>query len=346
MNGLRRFNSTAWLTAIACWLGGPVMAETTCIIADDGQSWRCGTAEELANVRPGRIRKESDNRSLPPPLLIDPSRLPRIEYDSAAAAGFAGGPNSASSTAAEPATAPPPRPEEAWLQTRPAASSAGSSPTPPSGANPTAPAGAVSQPAATAAVADAAPAQVAPLQPDRSAEPAPVAAAATSTPEPEPVPAPAPAAVVAPAPSQTRPADPSTATRSTAASPPAPTSATAPPPQPAPAVAAPVPSRTTTPLDLRPRSLADWQSNEYTVQLVAAASPEGFDQFARQAGLASESLFVIRLRHPDADWWLLCSGRHANLAQAQAALAQLPDAARSHGAWPRRIGPLQKDAQP
>lgn len=315
-------------------------AETTCIVAADGKSWQCGTAEELANVQPGRAARSEPPRSLPPPLLIDPARLPRIEYEAAAASGFA-------QPAEPPASPPPAAPQsapagEAWLQRQ-----SGSSSTAPAQAATAAP----PQPAAAALPEAAQAATVAPLPAAPTAVVAPLDPAAD-----------APAAVVEPPPPATAPP---TAT-ATAAPPPPPRPSPPPAPQPPavepqvatdsqPVAAAATPAAVPRPapqpasatrFDLRPRTLSDWQDREYTVQLLATRQADELAGFAAGSSIPAERLFVIRLRQPDADWWLLCTGRHADLEQARGALEALPAPARMHGAWPRRIGPLKKDALP
>lgn len=105
------------------------------------------------------------------------------------------------------------------------------------------------------------------------------------------------------------------------------------------------PTAAPTQLALQPHSIAAWGDREYTLQLVAATSNSGFAQFATEAGLTGADLFVIRLVQPEGDWWLLCSGRYPDLKSARRALDNLPLAARSNGAWPRRLGPLKKDSR-
>lgn len=336
------------LTLSSLLLVHTAAAETTCIVAADGKSWQCGTAEELADVQPGRAVRPESPRNLPPPLLIDPARLPRIEYEAAAAGGFA--------KPTEPPVSPPPavpdtRPaSESWLQqptvgSRPAqvASAAPSQPVEETRPEAAQAATVAPLPATTAAAVapldaavEAGPATTA--EPPRSANPppaatptaaAPAATPTTATPAPAPPPPPTPASQPSPQPQAAADSRPLPAASTPAATP-------NPAPQVTPAAR----------FDLRPRALSDWQDREYTVQLLATRQASEIAGFAASSGIPAERLFVVRLRQPDADWWLLCTGRHADLEQARSALEALPTLARQNGAWPRRIGPLKKDALP
>jgi septal ring-binding cell division protein DamX len=262
-------------------------AETVCVINSDGEGWRCGPEEEISQLQPGRAQRKDSARSLPPPLLIDPARLTRLEYE-AAAAGMRSSPPPAEASASSAGMSDP------WSSAAPAR-----------------------------IVNETLPPTLAVIRPE---------------PGPSTAPAPAPEAAADPVPGAARPA---VETPPVAAAPtPAPVAATAPAAGPARPPGTPVLSLN------RASSIADWGDREYTLQLAAAASAEGFAAFAGVAGLDPNSLFVIRLGQPEGNWWLLCSGRYPDLQSARRALDALPATARTLGAWPRRIGPLKKDARP
>lgn len=267
-------------------LGTAAQAETICVVEPAGEGWRCGTAEEIAGMQPGSAQRPDATRTLPPPLLIDPERLPRLEYQ--AAAGRA-------------ASLPPPT-----LIAAPTSSARGD----------------------------------------------PWSAQAITSPNPDPSGTVAAAATVSSQPSTMTSAEPVGAPKALAAVEPSPAPDAEPAPTHSAALASPAvwtqPEAATKPaLELtQPSSIADWDDREYTLQLVAAANTDGFSEFAKDAGLDAARLSVIRLQHADGDWWLLCSGRYPDLASARHALENLPAAARRNGAWPRRLGPLKKDARP
>ncbi|MCB1608139.1 MAG: SPOR domain-containing protein [Xanthomonadales bacterium] len=91
------------------------------------------------------------------------------------------------------------------------------------------------------------------------------------------------------------------------------------------------------------RQFVGWGDREYTLQLVAAGDPAGFNELATRAGLDPSLVFTVRLNQPDRVWWLLCYGRYESLEQAKQALSNLNPIARGSGAWPRRVGPLQAE---
>lgn len=338
-------------------LSPALAAEQVCVPDPDGEGWRCGTPEEIAQVRPGRVeRSASATTSNPPAYLLDPSRAPQIS--------FQGNP-----TAQRPAATPAP------LYRGPAQQQ------PSRGVPPTL-ARTPAVPRATPVVqqrAAVAPVRTTPTTPAASPQPAAIVRAAPAAARPvvsqpaipasgeqaeidrniaklEALTADAPAAATAPvrpAPAPTAPtavaAAPRSAPATTRAPSPAPpnVATSAPPAKPAATVAAAAP-RATAPLaasNLQPNSerFIGWGKREYTIQLVAASSPADFASFAQQAGLDLSTLHQVRLQQPEQTWWLLCYGRYDSLDSAKLAIAQLPNNARSSGAWPRRIGPLQAE---
>ena len=361
MSGLR---GRCWLIVLAV-IGSQIRAETVCIVDPEGDGWRCGSPEEIAPVRPGRAQRSDAARSLPPPMLIDPARLPRVEYEAAVAAGMMSGNQrstqtdstsaAAVSTAAPAASsgAPPP------LRARPPAAAPArpteSRPNPAQTAalvNPPTPdraaqAGSASQPGTSGAAQSATAGG-----PLGSAEVTPAATNAAPAPLPTPSTDHASPSVAEPpasSPARTASTESSAAATNAVITPTKRTSpasvATANESAPDPAGRA-APIARPTQLALRqPHSIAAWGDREYTLQLVAATSNSGFAQFATEAGLTGADLFVIRLVQPEGDWWLLCSGRYPDLESARRALDSLPLAARSKGAWPRRLGPLKKDSR-
>ncbi len=79
----------------------------------------------------------------------------------------------------------------------------------------------------------------------------------------------------------------------------------------------------------------------YVIQLFGARSRDAVATFRRRHGLDGRTA-VFELTHENAPWYVLVYGLYADRAAAARAIAALPAAQRSAGAWPRSVGSLRK----
>jgi DamX protein len=81
--------------------------------------------------------------------------------------------------------------------------------------------------------------------------------------------------------------------------------------------------------------------SRYVIQLFGARSRESVATFRRRHGLEGRTA-VFELSHEGAPWYVLVFGLYDDRAAAARAIAALPAAQRSAGAWPRSVGSLRK----
>ena len=352
--------------------GTAMAAENACVPDPNGEGWRCGTPEEIAQVQPRAVqRPPSATPSSPPAYLLDPNRAPQIIQRNPAAARPTAGPAPAyaaprvaepkrgvPASLAPPAPPPatrttartPPRPI-APVRTAPAAVIARTpapTPTPAVIAAPQATAAAAAPPSkpvtASAGNAEVASGQAEQAKVDQNiARLEALTAEDPQAPKPAPVISPEVASAAAPsAPTIPAPA-PAPAAPAPAAAPVRPATKPAPATLPATPKVADATASIPNPAQPYSEQFVGWGNREYTIQLVAASSPAEFAAVAARAGQPLSSLYQVRLQQPEKTWWLLCYGRYESLDAAKLALSQLPNDARSTGAWPRRVGPLQAE---
>ncbi|MEQ8662425.1 MAG: SPOR domain-containing protein [Gammaproteobacteria bacterium] len=79
----------------------------------------------------------------------------------------------------------------------------------------------------------------------------------------------------------------------------------------------------------------------YVIQLFGARTRAAAEAFRRRHALAARSA-VLERSHEGAPWYVLIAGLYPDRAAAARAVARLPAAQRSAGAWPRTVASLRK----
>ena len=82
--------------------------------------------------------------------------------------------------------------------------------------------------------------------------------------------------------------------------------------------------------------------SHYTLELANAKSPELLRELAARLQLAG-AVYLIHLRSPESDRWLLIWADHAAQSEARSARQLVPADAAINSGWPRRIAPLQNE---
>lgn len=82
--------------------------------------------------------------------------------------------------------------------------------------------------------------------------------------------------------------------------------------------------------------------SRFTLEIANAPSAAPLHALAARLALDG-AVYLIHLRSPDADRWLLTWSDHATQAQARAARALVPADAAINSGWPRRVAPLQRE---
>ncbi len=82
--------------------------------------------------------------------------------------------------------------------------------------------------------------------------------------------------------------------------------------------------------------------SHYTLELANAISPQPLRDLAARLQLAG-AVYLVHLRSPESDRWLLTWADHASQAEARSARSMVPADSAINSGWPRRIAPLQKE---
>lgn len=106
-------------------------------------------------------------------------------------------------------------------------------------------------------------------------------------------------------------------------------------------VATPPPPAATVPL-LDGAAFRALDGSHFTLELANAKSPEPLRDLAARLQLAG-AVYLVHLRSPESDRWLLTWADHAGQAEARSARSMVPADSAINSGWPRRIAPLQKE---
>lgn len=90
------------------------------------------------------------------------------------------------------------------------------------------------------------------------------------------------------------------------------------------------------------REFAALDGSRYTLELANAPSAAPLGELAARLSLDG-SVYLVHLRSPGADRWLLAWSDHANQAEARAARQRVPADGAINSGWPRRLAPLQNE---
>ena len=82
--------------------------------------------------------------------------------------------------------------------------------------------------------------------------------------------------------------------------------------------------------------------SHYTLELANARSPDSLRELAARLQLPG-AVYLIHLRSPESDRWLLTWADHASQPEARSARQLVPADATINSGWPRRIAPLQNE---
>ncbi|MEO7916132.1 MAG: hypothetical protein ABIR16_00690 [Dokdonella sp.] len=82
--------------------------------------------------------------------------------------------------------------------------------------------------------------------------------------------------------------------------------------------------------------------SHYTLELANAKSPQPLRELAARLRL-SGSVYLVHLRSPESDRWLLTWADHAGQSEARSSRSMVPADAAINSGWPRRIAPLQNE---
>ena len=82
--------------------------------------------------------------------------------------------------------------------------------------------------------------------------------------------------------------------------------------------------------------------SHYTLELANAKSPDSLRELAARLQLPG-AVYLIHLRSPESDRWLLTWADHASQPEARSARQLVPADATINSGWPRRIAPLQNE---
>jgi DamX protein len=86
-------------------------------------------------------------------------------------------------------------------------------------------------------------------------------------------------------------------------------------------------------------------SSSYIVELAHSASKPEVDALRASVHPAHGALYELHLQRDGADWWLLVWGTFDSVDAARAARSELPADVPINAGWPRRVAPLQAEAQ-
>ena len=83
-------------------------------------------------------------------------------------------------------------------------------------------------------------------------------------------------------------------------------------------------------------------SSHFTLELANAKSPQPLRELAARLQL-SGAVYLVHLRSPESDRWLLTWADYASQAEARSARSMVPADAAINSGWPRRLAPLQNE---
>ena len=83
----------------------------------------------------------------------------------------------------------------------------------------------------------------------------------------------------------------------------------------------------------------------FVVELAHGADRGQLDALRDSLRPARGTLYTLHMLREGADWWLLVWGSFDSIEAARAARSELPGDAPLNAGWPRRIAPLQAEAQ-
>lgn len=86
-------------------------------------------------------------------------------------------------------------------------------------------------------------------------------------------------------------------------------------------------------------------ASSYVVELAHGPDRSSLDAARAAAPAGRGALYELHLQRDGADWWLLLWGTFDSIDSARAARAALPADALRNAGWPRRVAPLQAEAQ-